>query len=160
LPYELQRWAERAKGERQVKLTVGRTENKKEDSPVNLELTWDDRFRYASEMPLGLSSPMSIPELGIAYQIETTIEAIVPGSPATKATRKPGEPFVSNKGDVITEVRFFETNKDGSVGEPARKPIPLEQHQWAHIAARLNMDGVESKQLLLKVERGAGTNKT
>src|SRR5262249_18703205 len=139
--------------------TVGRTENKKEDTPVNLELTWDDRFRYASEMPLGLSSPMSIPELGIAYQVETTIEAIVPDSPATKATTKTGEKFVFNKGDVITEVRFFKTNKDDNVGEPAREAIPLEQHQWAHIAARLNMDGVVSKRLLLKVERGAGSNK-
>jgi regulator of sigma E protease len=225
LPRELRKWADRTAGERKVKLTVGRTANKEADRDKELELNWDNSFRNAVEIPLSAESPLSIPELGIAYQVGTTVEGVVPGSPATKALamtssesaqapwyRSPwtmllgaslvvfgaaaalakdwsrrlavgvaagilaavclfqllrsepttqGEPaqhveLPLQKGDVITEARFYRPAKDGK-SEPARDPIKLKDHQWAWIAYRL--DHVEAKKLALKVERGSGSQK-
>lgn len=85
LPRELKRWAEQAAGERKVKLTVGRTIDKQADRPKDLELAWDASFQNAVELPLGIDSPLSIPELGIAYRVETTVEGVAADSPATKA---------------------------------------------------------------------------
>jgi regulator of sigma E protease len=85
LPRELRKWADGTSGQRKVKLTVGRTVNKEADRDKDLELTWDDSFRNAVEIPLSLESPLSIPELGIAYQVGTTVEGVAHGSPAEKA---------------------------------------------------------------------------
>jgi RIP metalloprotease RseP len=85
LPYELEQWAQRRGKADKVTLIVGRTVDKKEDTPVALELPWDDQFRFNQEIPLGLSSPVSIPGLGIAYNVETTVESVAPDSPATHA---------------------------------------------------------------------------
>jgi regulator of sigma E protease len=158
LPFELKQWAHRAGGDRRVKLEVQREEEK---SSITVFLAWDDRFRYAVEPPLSFSSPMSIPELGIAYQIETTVEECVPNSPAARAKTKTGQDFKFEKGDVITEVRFFQADPtDGSVGDSTKRPANLERRPdaWAHIATRLQEDFIEAKQLSLTVERQAGTS--
>ncbi len=234
LPYELDQWAQRRGSAKTVKVTVGRTVDKKEDQSTDFELPWDDEYRYSQEVPLGLSSPLSIPGLGIAYHVETTVEAVHPNSPATRAritlaaegegqhaaapwyrspmmllvvgivflvlvgvsrtgdsrvsiglgilatvvfafglyqmlrTETPAEqakrvsPFALQKGDVITEVRFFHPNatKPGAPPEPDRKPIELKQYQWANAFWQLQMAQTEVKQLGLKVERLEGGKPT
>jgi regulator of sigma E protease len=226
LPQELKSWAKGVSGDPKVRLTVGRTIDKDGGRSTVVELSWDRRFAHAVEVPINLDSPISIPELGIAYQVETTIDDVLRDSPAGKAkisrlpadapvpgpwyastwaivlgaavlllavvtlrfrehsigiglglaatlvaavslyqlvrpepparVQKISEPFELKKGDVITEVRFYQRHKDGSV-EPARDAIPLKEHQWARVAGRLQEVGVEAKQISLKVERGNST---
>src|SRR5262249_43956534 len=177
----------------------GRTVRQQEDQPRPVVVPWNDDFRFAEEAPFTLASPMSIPELGIAYQVSTTVDGVVPGSSAARGSmckvREPLEPdrpllarlytspwvlalaaalvvlllgwlqskdrrfaigtvvtacllvglclyqlfrpeaateqfvrsvpFQWQKGDIITAVRRFQTNKDGKI-EPAKNPIPLE----------------------------------
>ena len=154
LPAELEAWAQRRAPNDKVRVIVGRTVNKKEDTPVALELNWDDRFRFAVEVPLNLSAPMAVGGLGIAYQVETTVVAVAPNSPARRAQYvEGGKPFVLQPGDVVKEAHFYETNKDGTPGKLAKNEIELKQHQWAFIGTRLQ-DAVEARKVNLKVERG------
>jgi regulator of sigma E protease len=86
LPFELKQWAGRTAGERKVKFTVGRTKRQQEDQSESVVVPWNDDFRFAEEAPFTLASPMSIPELGIAYQVSTTVDGVVPGSPAARGS--------------------------------------------------------------------------
>jgi len=157
LPANLEAWAQRRASGARVKVIVGRTVNKKEDTPVPLELNWDDRFRFAVELPLNLSSPLAIGGLGIAYQVETAVVAVAPGSPAERAQSVDGgKPFEIRPGDVIKAAHFYEANKDGSPGKLARSDMKLKQHQWAWIGTRLQ-DTVEARRVNLTIERGKDT---
>jgi membrane-associated protease RseP (regulator of RpoE activity) len=113
LMHQLRRWLEqeadskvRAQGKIMAKLSVAR------DYPVtthNFERTdlppvaWDESWRFNQELPLNLTSPLSIPELGVAYQVETRVDFVEPGSAADKAGLR--------KDDVVLSVLFKEASK-------------------------------------------------
>lgn len=137
LPFDLEKWAKEKHGPRQVTLTVLRTnplpqdgnpENHKERQKVPVTIEWDDSWRFDKELPLALSSPMSVPELSIAYRVETTVEGIYPGSPAEKAGVK--------KGDVITELRSYSAGKAPTDEPTAERWTELKSHQWAFVQFR------------------------
>ena len=46
---------------------------------------WDDSWRFDEEDPVGRSSPMAIPQLGLAYQVDSTVAEVTKGSAADKA---------------------------------------------------------------------------
>jgi regulator of sigma E protease len=89
LPDELRQWAAECRRlgvqtPLKVHLTVQRTQEHKQVSK-DIEAEWDDAYRFDDEVPLGSTSPVSIAGLGLAYEVESTIEGVVPGSPAAKA---------------------------------------------------------------------------
>jgi regulator of sigma E protease len=54
-------------------------------------IAWDASWRFAEEPPFTSSSPLSIPELGIAYRVTSTVAAVKKGSPAEKAGIQVGD---------------------------------------------------------------------
>jgi regulator of sigma E protease len=80
LPQQLRRRA----GE-SITVTVERKDSGPVDITVALRLV--DWY----EEPIRKNNPLSIPELGVAYQVLNTVVRVVPGSPAEKADIKPCE---------------------------------------------------------------------
>jgi regulator of sigma E protease len=153
LPFELAQWASRLKtAKKQVALKVlrrvGHEERKAFPSGADeaVHLDWDDRWTFNHEVPFAPRSPLSIPELGLAYQVETMVDAVAEGSPAHAAGLKPR--------DVIKEVRFQEPGKEPGQSTPGPW-TELDSDQWAHIFWVLQE--TEIKALTLRVQRA---NKT
>ena len=106
LPFTLEELAAKApaKAPVQVVLTVKRWEGH-EQKNTPLTLNWDDRWRFDKELPLSPTSAMAIPELGIAYRVESTVVSIKDGSPAANAGLQVN--------DRIDEISFRQFKKDG-----------------------------------------------
>jgi membrane-associated protease RseP (regulator of RpoE activity) len=149
LPELLRRWADahRADGVK-VALTVLRDdpETKKSHTRKLLpEVDWDFAWRYDREMPLGNSSPWPVPELGLAYRVETTVDDVV-GPPASG-------PDGLQKGDVIQAVRFRAAGKEWGESKEGDW-TDLEPNQWAR--AFFVLQHVEFREVGLRVERNGG----
>ncbi len=105
LPFALEEAAAKAsaKSAVQVVLTVKRWEgHEQKDTPLTLD--WDARWRFDQELPLSPTSAMALPELGIAYRVESTVVSVKDGSPAAKADLKVN--------DRIDEISFRQFKKD------------------------------------------------
>jgi regulator of sigma E protease len=105
LPFALEEAAAKApaKSSVQVVLTVKRWEgHEQKDTPLTLD--WDDRWRFDQELPLSPSSAMALPELGIAYRVESAVVSVKDGSPAAKADLQVN--------DRIDEISFRQFKKD------------------------------------------------
>ena len=96
LPFELDKAVNAASDRSKVRvdLTVNRWGEHNEQKPVTLTLNWDDRWRFDQELPFNPASPIAIPELGIAYRVESTIVEVRPESPAVKAGLQPNDRIV------------------------------------------------------------------
>ncbi len=109
LPYELERAAalpERIDpNEGHAVLTVNRWGEHNEQKPVTLTVSWDDRWRFDQELAFNPASPMAIPELGIAYRVESTVVEVRPESPAAKAGLQPN--------DRLVEICYKQSEKGG-----------------------------------------------
>jgi regulator of sigma E protease len=89
-----------------VSLKVVRTnpasgETHTERQEFTLTARWDPSWRFNQEMPVTPASPMSIPELGLAYLVETRIEAVAPKSAASHAVVIDPVSIKFQKGDQI-----------------------------------------------------------
>jgi regulator of sigma E protease len=99
IPFELARAARARKDKSKpvkVEVTVLRPnpENHKGlEDKVLKTMIWDDSWDFQDEGPINLSSPLSIPQLGIAYRIQTTATKVVKDSPAEKAGIKENDVF-------------------------------------------------------------------
>src|SRR5882672_9609997 len=49
-----------------------------DEEKVKAELVWDDSWSFDRIVPQSLSSPLAIPELGLAYQIKPVVAGILP----------------------------------------------------------------------------------
>jgi regulator of sigma E protease len=132
LPFELEQWAEHTPGDREVTLTVLRTnplpqagdpDAHKERQRVSFTLRWDDSWRFNKEMPLGQNWPMSIAELGIAYRVESTVEDVEPNSPAAEQGIQ--------RGDIVKEARFYNLGKKKDDEINPDKWVTLQPNQWS-----------------------------
>jgi len=105
LPFALEEAAAKApaKSVIQVVLTVKRWEGHEQKDTL-LTLDWDDRWRFDQELPLSPASPMALPELGIAYRVESTVVSVADGSPAAKAGLQVN--------DRIDEISYRQFKKD------------------------------------------------
>lgn len=143
LPSELQQWASGQPKDRTVRLKVLRKVGHAERQEVALSLDWDDRWRHDRATPLTRSSPLPINELGLAYRVETVIDAVQPDSPAAKAGLR--------KGDFIKGIRFYKLTN------PKEEPVAdawneIQGDQWAQPATLLS-ENYDVKKVDLKVER-------
>jgi regulator of sigma E protease len=66
-------------------------------------IPWDDSWALDEDAPQSPTSPMAIPQLGIAYRVESTIVDIKKDSPAAKAGLRTG--------DEIVQLRIREADK-------------------------------------------------
>jgi regulator of sigma E protease len=123
LRFELQQWAAKAKGDKVVTFHVRRPnkDTGNDWKPFTLKKRWDDnpKWKYTQEVPLTRATPMSIPELGIAFFVKTTIAEV----------DKTQQPKLS-VGDQIKKVRLYSQGKDGEEAGPWGE---LEANQWAHV---------------------------
>ncbi|MFL5244420.1 MAG: site-2 protease family protein [Gemmataceae bacterium] len=157
LPFELKKWAD---GRTNVKaaVTVYRlnSENHNEKELQTLkEVSWQPEWEFDEELSIGLASPLAIPELGLAYQVKTTIADVVPGSIADKAGLR--------RSDVIWEITFQRPEKngnatwsktnnelwtvqDGATADDKEKAEPY----WPSVFTNLQLDDFKKVKLLVK----------
>jgi regulator of sigma E protease len=158
LPFDLRQWATNRKSVKAF-ITVSRKNEKthRDDESVALDsVPWDPAWQFDQEELLNSRSPLSIPELGIAYLVDTRVDAVAADSPAAKADLR--------EGDVIMEVRFKEKGRGGKEdkwsswfelytdekGQPGgRKPEPW----WALKFSDLQEN--ELPDIQVKVRRGS-----
>jgi membrane-associated protease RseP (regulator of RpoE activity) len=140
LPDELRRWT---KGRSGVKadLRVQRLDPRTGQADAQQELhglPWDDSWRYDEELPLGLNSPLAIPELGLAYHVKTSVELVEPGSYAEKKGLR--------KGDVILEVTVRERAREPGFWARlfGRSAPPPGSTEWAREPFKLWSEGASS----------------
>jgi membrane-associated protease RseP (regulator of RpoE activity) len=110
LPDQLARKAAETPGKKKVVLTVrrGPSEENHKAKDITLEpADWDDRWDNDDEIPMSASSPLAIPQLGLAYRILSTIVEVQKGSPAAEARlEKDGSPAPLRKEDTLKEYRI------------------------------------------------------
>jgi regulator of sigma E protease len=128
LPDELRGWAEGKQGVKAT-LIVFRTDpatREERGKPQALpEVAWDgsDLWRFDREEPVNLGSPVAVPELGVAYKVETTVER--GGAPAEGQERL-------EQDDVIKQVRLWTPGKQPGESEADRWQ-ELGPDQWAWV---------------------------
>jgi regulator of sigma E protease len=126
LPFELRQWATRNKdGSKVVTLKVRRqVPGNAPDQPLVFRVAWPnpERWQFDREVPLSLTSPMAIPELGLGYKVRGTVSGIDPG----------WKDHPLKPGDVIKQVRFWYQNKKGEIEHDSFMDLD-EPDQWAHV---------------------------
>jgi regulator of sigma E protease len=161
LPFQLRQWAERwSRFEKehgkavdpspvQVTLHVLRhsPDKRQQDERKDLHIQWDRKWRFDLEQPFTPTSPVAIPELGIAYHVKTTVAGgggLPGGSDAS--------PLLP--GDVIKAVRLAFYNDDGTGGEKKDEErwVDLEPDQWALVFTSFQSPA-SVKEISVKVER-------
>jgi regulator of sigma E protease len=124
LPLELNRWADRTPGDKAVKLTVLReTPGDHSEKRITLELKWDGEARFDRMTGMKATTPLAVNGLGLAYHVQTVVDAVAPGSPAEAAELKPN--------DSIEAVRIRKVDAKGVVDE-GRWETP-KPNQWAFV---------------------------
>jgi regulator of sigma E protease len=147
LPFDLREWA---RGRTGIKATieVARDEAEQHQDRASHTLgpvAWEDDRRFDREMPLSPSAPASIPELGLAYQIDTTVASVQKGSAAAAQLQE---------GDVILEVALKDRGEDGDKWGSELKLYEKKgesKPRWAYVAS--SYQDPEVKAIKLKVRR-------
>jgi RIP metalloprotease RseP len=167
LPSQLARAAMHNPGKKLVILTVVRVNPKnRETEPVALDpAVWDESFDDSVEVPLGLSSPLSIPQLGLAYGINSLVGAVEERSPAAEARKvvkdRDGvwtkEPDPIRPFDVVTGIRFWSA-APGESGwdqefELQSKPRDVNHVDYRWASTFEYMQRVERRVVQLKIRR-------
>lgn len=146
LPFELKQWSARldkagVAKERTVKLKLRRHQKQAGEmfASVVVDLKWDNDWQFDRIVPLSANAPMTIPELGIGYQIKSIVRHAAPKSPF-------------KEGDVILNYRF--TIDDPKAKENTKWPSrEIKEGQWSHISYFLFESRWRYKKLEFKVKR-------
>jgi RIP metalloprotease RseP len=129
LPFDLERAANQMTGPKWARITVQQSNQNPEaagedphraSKPVVLEpVEWDEKWDNNIETPSKPSSPLSIPQLGVAYWINCRVKAVQPGSPAANAGILPD--------DRIAEIRWrVASNKEDDANKSWSKWLKLQ----------------------------------
>jgi regulator of sigma E protease len=158
LPDELERWASRHAGEKTATLVLTQAEvnapasqsdrgSHPAQKKITLRLPWQEGWNQSQEQPLSLGDPLVIGGLGIAYRVNTTVEAVEPNSPAAKKEIR--------KDDKIVAVRFYDFGKKQTdEGKPQKEWTELKADQWAAVFNELQSKDIPK--LDLRIERDDG----
>lgn len=157
LPYQLRQWAATRLAEEQrhadkaknlswdVTLSVRRHRDEagRQFDDVEVRLPWDVNWRFDRAIPINMSSPLAIAELGLAYQVQTTIAWAEQNSPL-------------KAGDVIKNIKFdVQGPKEVVKGSWQRED--LDDTQWAQIAYELLQNPFPLVKVHLRVKRDQKT---
>lgn len=144
LPHELNRWADKTPGEKVVKLTLLREQpDDHTEKRIAVELKWDGEGRFDRTDIMKAQTPLAVNGLGLAYHVQTVVDAVEPDSPAAVAGLKPN--------DTIEAVKIKSVDAKGKVDEgrwEVSKP-----HQWAFVDDLLQT--VAPHECEVRVNRGA-----
>jgi regulator of sigma E protease len=126
LPTQLAVWAASQPKDYTVKLMLARREGHGREAR-EVKLTWDRNWDLYDTPPSAwtVEMPMSIAGLGLAYQVESTVAGIDPGSPAASSAIKPK--------DVISAVSF----KLEASGKQKQDASDVKEDQWAYFGSYL-----------------------
>jgi regulator of sigma E protease len=143
LPDQLRGWAKGLKGKKGiVTLYLRRHTQKREQYTTKVvQLPWQTERTYDSVAPLGPTSPLAIPELGLGYMVQTTVGAVNPKLAGT------GDDALQ-AGDVIEKCRPHVITKGGKVEE--RPWFEMKEDQWACTFDRLQEAPVAKVTLAIK----------
>jgi regulator of sigma E protease len=138
LPLELNRWADRTTGPKSVKLTLLREHpGDHTEKRISLELAWDDEARLDRMTGMKATTPVALNGLGLAYLVQTVVDAVQPGSSAEAAGLAPG--------DTIEAVKFRYLDAKGNPDEGNwQNPKP---NQWAYVDEYLQLNAPHECQL-------------
>jgi regulator of sigma E protease len=151
LPAQLKLWAQRLVEAGQiepaptVKLVLRRHRQQgggPQFESITVELPWDNGWQFDRAIPISVVSPLAIPELGLAYQVKTTIAHVTNASGPLKP------------GDVIKNFRVTYKDSEGTdktTSWQAKKEIGPDD--WAHIGVFQLQTGLKYEKVHLKVER-------
>jgi membrane-associated protease RseP (regulator of RpoE activity) len=162
LPDQLRQAARQTPGPKQVVLTVRRPASNLQEIALPAA-TWDDSWDGDIEEPLSAAALLPIPQLGLAYRIESRIAHIEPGGPADKAHLEDKDGTLSPllAGDRIDEMRFrtWAANyQDSTWDNRIKLGIPRSGEKvydgWARILPLLQAH--DHKSVLLTITRPNG----
>ena len=141
LSFDLEEWSQRSPENRTIRVTVLRQIGHKKEERVLLKMDYDAAWIYYRETVNAPTSPLSIPGLGVAYFVETTVDAVAPGSAAEKAGLL--------KGDVIKQIQPNMVDPSGQL-KPQRW-IDLKPNQWGFVFT--DLQNAASLTVNLRIER-------
>jgi regulator of sigma E protease len=147
LPFVLRQWADRVRrpdGRVAEKVTLGvhrhLNQNGQQIEDINLALDWDDSWRFDRIIPLYLSSPLAIPELGLAYKIKPIVAGVLPELIADNPLQV---------GDEIQELQVtYQVGKDRTKTNPSEL-----KDNWASVDYSLNQSSIPITTVKLKIQR-------
>ncbi len=148
LPYQLRQAAASRPGKKKVILTFRRGGVAPDHRLTPIE--WQDRWDNDQEKPLSLTSPLAIPQLGLAYWVLSQVVEVTKDSPAAIAGLK--------SGDTIKEISFWKRS-DYDLAPDWSKVISLEAKRngntlydcWAHTFWVVQLS--DYKKIRVKVNR-------
>jgi regulator of sigma E protease len=152
LPFDLQQWADsiyrsnpRAQA-RDLEVTLHvRRHNAQPGQQYRtevLKLVWDNSWRFDKIRPFASSDPLAIPELGLAYQVKTTVAHVSPNDA--------GKSIYLQKDDVIKKVRLTYLDRDGE--KVNGKWVELEPEEFAWVFWNFQSPNTV-KEMTLEIER-------
>ena len=116
-------------------------------------MAWDDSFSLIDEGPRTPAAPMSIPQLGIAYWVESTVVKVDPGSPADRAGLVAGDEIQQIKLRTRNTTKPDEIAWDPWMKMTSRRGKGLDLYdQWACYFSYLQIN--DYHQFRVKVKRG------
>ncbi|HMF19880.1 MAG TPA: site-2 protease family protein [Gemmataceae bacterium] len=108
-----------------------------------IKLDWNNDWQYDKVLPFSSASPQPIPELGLAYQVKTTV-AYVPRDKAKTTELR--------ENDEIKQVRFFQLTEEGDL-KPGRW-VELGPDEFAWVFFSFQFPGsAKSKKIEFQVKR-------
>ena len=118
-------------------------------------MAWDDSFSLIDESPRSRAAPMAIPQLGIAYWVESTVVKIDSGSAADRAGLMAGDEIQQINFRILNTTKPDEIKWAGwGKKRPSRRGRGLDLYdQWAFHFTVLQLN--DYPQFRLKVKRGS-----
>ena len=152
LPYQLrQKVAAAGKGAK-VRVSLNREHKHQESKPLEapLILAWDERWSTSEESAIYQDSPTSIPELGIAYRVDTVVTMAPEKSPLKAGDRIEKVAIVPNQKTLEKknkEPRDAEKTATATPEPPAPK--------WVDLATRVRGAGKPTAGIEPRLDQGA-----
>jgi regulator of sigma E protease len=137
LPFQLKQWANRFYEKKpkdapaDVILHIRR--HNKQSGPdyreIDLKVAWDYSWRFDRVSTFDSTDPQAIPELGLAYQVKTTVAHVEPAFA--------GNADGLQKNDVIKEIRLAYSEADGTTKQANWVELSETEYPWVFTTFQL-----------------------